>query len=285
MTEPMPPDIATAIVKVMAGVKKLAKDEKNQFAKYDFVSIDNFLEAVNPLCAEAGLFFVMDETAWEIKKAPNEHGKDVGWLYMTYDVMLAHAGGSLYGPLRRNVIVQASGAQAFGSAQSYVLKQLMRGLFQIPTGDKDDPDFGDKGNPPAKGRKEDTKPKETTPFDEPRTNNGSTSGSQGASRTGGQGAGSKDAGTGEPVISRDENDPMFVSVQNGDKGMDWKRWCDDIVSIAKTLRSNAEFGRLGHENRVAFGNLKRADSGLYEGIGLELSSMKTELERQAARMQ
>jgi hypothetical protein len=34
------------------------------------------------------------------------------------------------------------GAQSAGSAQSYALKQLMRGLFLIPTGDADDPDKG-----------------------------------------------------------------------------------------------------------------------------------------------
>jgi len=38
------------------------------------------------------------------------------------------------------VMVPANGAQAAGSAQSYALKQFMRGLFLIPTGDADDPD-------------------------------------------------------------------------------------------------------------------------------------------------
>jgi hypothetical protein len=38
-------------------------------------------------------------------------------------------------------MVPARGAQAFGSAQSYALKQFMRSLFQIPTGDKEDADF------------------------------------------------------------------------------------------------------------------------------------------------
>ena len=39
-------------------------------------------------------------------------------------------------------MVPARGAQAFGAAQSYALKQFMRSLFQIPTGDREDADFG-----------------------------------------------------------------------------------------------------------------------------------------------
>ena len=49
-------------------------------------------------------------------------------------------------------MVQATGAQAFGSAQSYALKQFLRSLFMIPTGDKDDPDNDatkDIANPPT----------------------------------------------------------------------------------------------------------------------------------------
>ena len=138
----MPPAIAAAVVKVMSGVRVLGKDDKNQFAKYDFASIDKFLTLVNPLCAAAGLFFVLNEEGYEIRKGEaTEGGKVVSALCMTYSILMVEAGGATWGPVTRHVIVTAAGAQAFGTAQSYVLKQFMRSLFQIPTGDKDDADL------------------------------------------------------------------------------------------------------------------------------------------------
>jgi hypothetical protein len=52
---PMPPNVAAAISKVMAGVPKLQRGETNTHGQYKFASIDDFLEAVRPLCAESGL--------------------------------------------------------------------------------------------------------------------------------------------------------------------------------------------------------------------------------------
>lgn len=43
--------------------------------------------------------------------------------------------------MTRTVEVLRNGAQAYGSAQSYALKQYWRGLLLIPTGDKDDADY------------------------------------------------------------------------------------------------------------------------------------------------
>jgi hypothetical protein len=48
----------------------------------------------------------------------------------------------MLGPFRRHVDVPRNGPQAFGAAQSYVLKQFFRAQFQIATGEADDPDFG-----------------------------------------------------------------------------------------------------------------------------------------------
>jgi hypothetical protein len=44
-------------------------------------------------------------------------------------------------PVSRTVEVLRNGAQAYGSAQSYALKQFLRSLFLIPTGDADDADL------------------------------------------------------------------------------------------------------------------------------------------------
>lgn len=140
----MPADVATAIIKVMAGVRTLGRDDRNQHARYDFVSTDKFLAAVNPLCAEAGLVIIQDEDSIGINtvETADDFGKVKSrtWLTAKYHFTLAAKSGATYGPLVRSVMVQANGAQAFGSAQSYALKQFMRSLFQISTGDKDDAD-------------------------------------------------------------------------------------------------------------------------------------------------
>ena len=53
--------VLTAINGVMADVKKLENTTKNEFAKYDYVNIDKFLEALNPLCAKHGLIIAPSE--------------------------------------------------------------------------------------------------------------------------------------------------------------------------------------------------------------------------------
>jgi hypothetical protein len=152
----MPADLAAAISQVMSGIKTLGKDNTNAHQKYDFVSTDRFLAAVNPLCAQAGLVILQDEQSAEISTAEttDQYGKTkiTSWLTARYAFTLAHKGGGIFGPLRRTVMVQANGAQAFGSAQSYALKQFMRSLFQIPTGDKDDADLQPADELPRNGK-------------------------------------------------------------------------------------------------------------------------------------
>jgi hypothetical protein len=125
----------------MANVKRLARLDENKFAHYSYTSIDTFLEAMGPLLAEAGLFILPEEELLEIVEAEKKDREGTSaWLRMRWAFTIGHSSGESYGPLHRSVTVPAGGAQAYGSAQSYALKQFMRGLFQVPTGDKDDPD-------------------------------------------------------------------------------------------------------------------------------------------------
>jgi hypothetical protein len=129
MSEPIPANVAKAICMVMADVPKLGKGEKNQHGNYNFASIDDFLEAVRPLCAKHGLIIMQDEEAFEMKE---------GWLVMTFRFTLAHSSGETWAhrPTRTIMVSAKMGSQAFGAAQSYALKQYMRSLFQIATGEK-----------------------------------------------------------------------------------------------------------------------------------------------------
>jgi len=158
---PIPPAIAAGIVKVMGNVKRLARLDENKFAHYSYTSIDTFLEAMGPLLAEAGLFILPEEESLEIVETEKKDRDGTSaWLRVKWAFIIGHSSGVIYGPLHRSVTVPASGAQAYGSAQSYALKQFMRGLFQVPTGDSDDPD---------------SQPKEQLPQQQRRSSNGKPS--------------------------------------------------------------------------------------------------------------
>lgn len=155
---PMPAKVAAAIAAIMGEVPKLGKGERNQHGNYNFTSIDDFLEAVRPLCAKHGLIIAQDEESFEIR--------DV-WLLMRFRFTLAHVSGETWGhrPTRTIMVSSKMGSQAFGAAQSYVLKQFERSLFQIATGEKDqDAD----AHPPAdlpdvKGTTPKVKPRQASP--------------------------------------------------------------------------------------------------------------------------
>lgn len=138
---PMPPEIAKAIVAVMGKVKQIGKDDENKFAKYAYVSVDKFFDQIGRLMADAGIFVVTDEvsTVVEPREVVDDYGKvkKSTWLVCQYEIRIYHTSGACYGPLSRAVQVQASGPQAYGSAQSYIEKYFLRSLFKIPTGEAD----------------------------------------------------------------------------------------------------------------------------------------------------
>jgi len=133
----LPKSIATAINGVMGDIKMLKKEDENKFQNYSYASIDNFLKAVNPLCAKHGLIITMDEESCNIMR----DGTKNPWMHIVYKFILSHANGDtwLYTP-RRNMFVAMTGGQSMGSSMSYCLKQYMRSLFLISTGEKDDLD-------------------------------------------------------------------------------------------------------------------------------------------------
>lgn len=130
-------DIALAIGEVI----QLGKSERNNFDGYNFVSIDKFLALVNPICSKHGLFPQASQTDVEMYENTNKSGGKSTWARFYFDIILYHSSGESLPPSKIMVAVPMNGAQASGSAQSYALKQFFRGMFMIPTGDKDDADF------------------------------------------------------------------------------------------------------------------------------------------------
>ena len=131
----MPPKVAEAVIAVMDKVPKLDRTEKNTHGNYNFASIDDFLEALRPLCAENGLIISQDEEAFELKQTENKKGEKVTWLVVTFRYTLIHSSGETwaYRPTRTIMVNASMGPQSFGAAQSYSLKQYMRSLFQVAT--------------------------------------------------------------------------------------------------------------------------------------------------------
>lgn len=134
-------EIISAIAKAMGEMKRISKDNKNTEQRYDFASVDDFLAMTGPVCAKNGLVTIMDEDSVENFDKAGKYGNTL-WARYTFQITTYHSSGQSIPTVRRSVEVIRSGAQAAGSAQSYVLKQYQRALYQIPTGDKDDPDHG-----------------------------------------------------------------------------------------------------------------------------------------------
>ena len=125
--------VIAAINAVAAEVTRLGKSEKNQHGRYSYASIDDFLSMTGPLCAKHGLVVMQDERECEVRGE---------WLLMRFEFTLAHASGEVWAtrPVRSILVSAKMGPQAFGAAQSYCLKQFLRSLFQIATGENDDID-------------------------------------------------------------------------------------------------------------------------------------------------
>jgi hypothetical protein len=133
--------ILPAIAKAIGRVKIIAKSEKyeGKGGGYEFASIDDFLSLVNPICSEEGIILNMDEDEIEDFTKKGQYG-DSSWMRITFSIRAYHVSGQSLPPVKRTVEVLRNGAQAYGSAQSYALKQYLRALLLIPTGDKDDAD-------------------------------------------------------------------------------------------------------------------------------------------------
>ncbi|MCJ8334644.1 MAG: ERF family protein [Epibacterium sp.] len=136
-TQTFPPKLAAALCKVSGEVKQLGKSERNSFAKYDFVSVDKFYAAIGPIMAAHGVHCIPDCIESEVFSGKN--GKPT--LRERWAFILIHEAGECAGPFHRTVTVPAEGAQAHGSSESYAQKQFLRGVFRVPTGDKDDADY------------------------------------------------------------------------------------------------------------------------------------------------
>jgi hypothetical protein len=132
----MPPAVAKGVIGVMKKVRQIGYDDRNDHQKYAFVSVDKFFDVIRPLMAAEGIFDMIDEAEIEVFDRPGRDGT-ASWMRARYNIWVCHESGEMYGPVSRQIVVAANGPQAFGAAQSYIMKYFLRALFKVPTGDKD----------------------------------------------------------------------------------------------------------------------------------------------------
>lgn len=130
-------NVHEGVLAVMAALGTLAKERTGKGVSYSFASIDDFIQFVRGHCYAAGIYIEQDEIEARLIDVNKPDGKSMAMWWAQYAFTVRHVGGSQIGPMRRSVMVQAFGAQSCGAAMAYALKQFMRSLFLIPTGEAD----------------------------------------------------------------------------------------------------------------------------------------------------
>lgn len=135
---PMPAKVSDAICIVMANMESVAKSGKNTHGNYNFASTDDIYAALTKKMGDARLAITALEDEWAMVESKNADGKPARWLRIRYLFLLSCAGDNWIEPRnRRTIFIQITGPQTFQAAESYCWKQYLRGLFKVPTGDKD----------------------------------------------------------------------------------------------------------------------------------------------------
>ena len=132
--------INAAIAAAMGEIQPVAKDGTNAHQGYGFASIDAFMQLCRPILAKHGLHPNVDCVSSDIVSVGNK-----SWASNAYRITMRHSSGEATEPAGIHVYLPLTGAQTSGSAQSYAVKQYLRGLLLISTGDKDDADLAPAG--------------------------------------------------------------------------------------------------------------------------------------------
>lgn len=140
-----PKEIAGALGDVMSIIKPIIKDGRNEFQKYNYASIDKFLELTGPACSAADLIVKpivvrCDHDVIETFDNQSKSMKPKRVVHFWFKFRLIHTKTGITftdEEDRRPLTHDYIGPQTTMSAESYALKAFFRPLFQIPTGDVD----------------------------------------------------------------------------------------------------------------------------------------------------
>lgn len=126
--------LAKSIVALALEIEPLKKESRNDDAKFNFVSIDEYYAKVARLAMQRGIYWAMSELHAE----PNGE-----YIYTTYNVELYDTEHNLADEsfCTLSVAHPFQGAQTSGSSLSYAEKAFMRTAFKIVTGEPDGDHF------------------------------------------------------------------------------------------------------------------------------------------------
>lgn len=140
--------IATAISAVMAEVGHVAKGGTNEFHRYKYATMENVLQKVTPLMAKHGLAVIQTE-----KSRSWFDGERV--IAVTYAFTIMHSSGEVWperpeqsGMCRCRDSKGGFDDKSLNKCHTSARKYFLLALFQIPTGEEDDNDKGDR--PPTR---------------------------------------------------------------------------------------------------------------------------------------
>lgn len=141
------PNLSGAVCAVMKDVKRLQKKDRNKFASYDYVSVDDHKDALRPIIAENGLEICLDQTGLKKFEATNDKGKVTVCFIYKFKAWLKHGPSGEAGKREGiDVPLPYTGAQTCGAARSYAIKEYMKTKFLQSGGDQsDDADSGPAG--------------------------------------------------------------------------------------------------------------------------------------------
>jgi hypothetical protein len=132
--QPMPPEIAKAIVQVMGKVREVEKGGKNQFHNYRYATVADMMILLQPALADAGLVITQHMTA---------HNEDTGGNQICeFQFVISHVSGKswVYPGIWPGVAAdRARGVlqdKWFNKAATAAEKYFLLKLFRIPTVDE-----------------------------------------------------------------------------------------------------------------------------------------------------
>lgn len=128
-------ELNEAVCAVMAELKRLKKADRNQFAKYDFTSVDDFKDEVRPLMAKNGLSLHVTQANFGFVEMKDDKDKTRQIAQFDFLITLYHKSGEKAEPEAMTVALPYTGAQTSGAARSYAIKEWMKSRFLASAGD------------------------------------------------------------------------------------------------------------------------------------------------------
>lgn len=125
-----------AIQSTIRDVGHLAKTDENKYAKYNYVSIDDYYDKVARTALDHGLSWIISEEKIDARE---------GYVIFTYTFDIYHraqvaddgADSHVLDAVTFSVVHPIQGPQTAGSAASYAEKLFMRTVFKVRTGEPD----------------------------------------------------------------------------------------------------------------------------------------------------